>query len=87
MLRARALEPVKGVLTRGQTDVQRLARELVTDPIYLASWRAAAERRSGPPREARHVRESFVMLLNQQVGDPQPHARADGHWLRRVTGC
>jgi len=61
----------KGVLTRGQTDIQRLARELVTDPIYLANLRTRL--RSGkcsPQVEARLYAYAF--------GEPPQHVEVGG---------
>jgi hypothetical protein len=67
----------KGVLTRGQVDIQRLARELVTDPIYLANLRTRL--RSGkcsPQVEAK--------LFAYAFGEPPQHVEVGGS-LRGVV--
>ena len=80
----------KGVLTRGQTDIQRLARELVTDTIYLENQRARL--RSGkcsPQVEAKLYAYAFgealrcvtySRCLNSQIMSPAVGmpAAADG---------
>ena len=65
------------MLTRGQVDVQRLARDLVTDPIYLANLRARL--RSGkcsPQVEAK--------LYAYAYGEPPQHVEIQGS-LRGVV--
>ena len=71
----------KGVLTRGQVDIQRLARELVTDPIYLANL--SARLRSGkcsPQVEAKLYAYAF--------GEPPQHVEVAGRcegWSKSFT--
>jgi len=61
----------KGVLTRGQVDIQRLARDLVTDPIYLANLRARLQSgKCSPQVEAKLYAYAF--------GEPPQHVEVGG---------